>query len=432
MADALIVVGAVLALYALVADRLSRTALTGPMVFTAVGLLIGPELLDLVELDLEDAAIETLLNTTLAVVLFVDASHIRVRALRRGAAIPVRLLAVGFPLLLVLGGMTATLLFGGISLLAAAAISTILAPTDAALGQAVVTNERVPIGVRQGLSAESGLNDGLALPVLFTLIAVSDAELARDPWRVFLEQFVEEVGGGLLAGLVVGRLARAAISVARRSPLAPTAEAIGVATVGGLAAAVGLASNLGGSILIGAFVAGLAVAPVLQPVGAGAYEFGEQLVEVLTLLAFVVFGGVMLSEELGNLDWQIAVYAVLTLAVLRPAAVALSMLRSGSDLRTTLFLGWFGPRGLASILFVSTIVSQAPAFDDLDTITSVMTWTVLLSVVAHGLTAWPLANAYADHCAASLDHLGDHPANQPMAEEALAPRSGAMGVRRRR
>ncbi len=431
MADALIVIGVVLALYALVAERLSRTALTGPMVFTAVGLLIGPEMLDLVELNLEDAVIEGLLNTTLAVVLFVDASHIRVRALWRGAAIPVRLLAIGFPLLLVLGGLTATLLFGSISLLTAAAISTILAPTDAALGQAVVTNERVPIGVRQGLSAESGLNDGLALPVLFTLIAISDAELSRDPWRVFLEQFVEEVGGGLLAGLVVGGLARAAITAARRSPLAPTAEAIGVATVGGLAAAVGLAWNFGGSILIGAFVAGLVVAPVLQPVGAGAYEFGEQLVEVLTLLAFVVFGGVMLSEELAELDWRIALYAVLTLAVLRPAAVALSMLGSGSDLRTTLFLGWFGPRGLASILFVSTIVSQTPAFDDLDTITSVMTWTVLASVVAHGLTAWPLANAYADHCAVRVDDVGDHPANQALVDHALAPRSGAMGVRRR-
>ena len=119
------------------------------------------------------------------------------------------------------------------------------------------------------------------------------------------------------------------------------------------------------------------------------------------------------------------------LTVLPFLSVALSMLRSGSDLRTTLFLGWFGPRGLASILFVSTIVSQSPAFDDLETITSVMTWTVLVSVIAHGLTAWPLANAYADHCAARVEHLDEHPANQEMAGHALVPRSGAMGVRRR-
>lgn len=432
MADALIVIGVVLAIYALLAERLARTALTGPMIFTAVGLLIGPELLDLVDIDLENESIETLLNTTLAVVLFVDASHVRIGALRRRAAIPVRLLLIGFPLLLVLGTLGALAVFGGISIVAALAISTILAPTDAALGEAVVTNDQVPIGVRQGLSVESGLNDGLALPVLFTVIAAGDAEVSADPWRVFLEQFLDEVGGGLVAGLVVGAVLRWAIGAARRTALRPSAAAIGVATVGGLAMATGLASSLHGSILIGAFVAGLVVADALQPVGEEAFELGEQLVEVLTLLAFVVFGGVMLSDELASLDWRIALYAVLSLAVLRPLAVGVAMLGSGSDARTTLFLGWFGPRGLASILFVSTIVSASPAFDDLDTITSVMTWTVLLSIVAHGLTAWPVSNRYAMHCTTAVSDVETHPANQQLDEDTYRPRSGAMSTMRDR
>jgi NhaP-type Na+/H+ or K+/H+ antiporter len=425
MSDALIVIGIVVIVYGLAAERLGRTVITGPLVFTAIGLAIGPKGADLVELDLDTIAVESVLNTALAVVLFVDATHVKVRALRRGASTPARLLLIGMPAMLAVGFVAGIGIFPDISLVAVAAIATILAPTDAALGQAVISNTRVPMGIRQSLSVESGLNDGLALPVLFTVLAIARAEESTDPWEVLLTNLSEEVGYGILAGVAIGALAVFSIRLAGRMNLAASPSAIGLASIGALAATVGLAQQLHGSLLIGAFVAGLVIGPTLSPVGESAFVFGENLAEVMTLIAFVVFGGVILTSEIDTLTWEIALYAVVTLVVLRPLTVVLAMLGSGNDARTLAFLGWFGPRGLASILFVSTITRDSPDFADLATVTSVMTWTVLFSVVAHGLTAWPGSNLYGDFCA-ERDAMQENPAMRPLPIDALVTRRASL------
>ncbi|MGI9642772.1 MAG: cation:proton antiporter, partial [Acidimicrobiia bacterium] len=175
MGWSLIALGTILVVVALADRCMSTSSVTGPLVFTAAGVLIGPEVFGVADLSLDDSGIETLLTLTLALVLFVDATHINLSALRRQWADPVRLLLLAFPLMLVLGFGLGVVLLGGLSIFAVAAISTILAPTDAALGQAVVTSEQVPLGVRQTLSVESGLNDGLALPILIAVLAVARA-----------------------------------------------------------------------------------------------------------------------------------------------------------------------------------------------------------------------------------------------------------------
>jgi NhaP-type Na+/H+ or K+/H+ antiporter len=423
MNAALIVIGTVVAVYSLVAKRLSTTLVTGPMVFTGVGIVIGPKALDLVDLTLSNDDVELLLNTTLAVVLFVDATHIDLTAARRGWSGPARLLLVSFPAMLALGYGIGWALFPSLGVFAIAAIATILAPTDAALGQAVITNPNVPLGVRQNLSVESGLNDGLALPVLIAILAVAQADTAADPSQVLVEELAKEVGFGLLAGLGIGLLAAAAIWAAKHMSLPITGIAVSVASLGALVAAAGTAQAMGGSVLIASFVAGLAVAPQIQSFGHDASAFPEEVVVVLTLLAFVVFGGGILSTEIDALNWQIALYATLSLVVLRPLAVAVGAIGSGAATATVAFIGWFGPRGLASILFVAVVVRKAPELDGLATIVSVMSWTVAASIVAHGISAWPGSRAYARWATRNPEFIEDGP------EQRTLP-SGALGQRR--
>jgi NhaP-type Na+/H+ or K+/H+ antiporter len=423
MNAALIVVDTVVAVYSLAAKRLSTTLVTGPMLFTAVGVMIGPKAFDLVDLTLSNDDVELLLNTTLAVVLFVDATHINLTSMRRGWSGPARLLLLSFPAMLVFGYAIGWALFPSLGIFAVAAIATILAPTDAALGQAVITNPKVPLGIRQTLSVESGLNDGLALPVLITILAVAQADAAADPAHVLVDELVKEVGFGLLAGLGIGLLATGAIWTAKRMSLPITGVAVSVASLGALVAAAGAAQAMGGSVLIAAFVAGLAVAPQIQSFGHEASAFSEEVVVILTLLAFVVFGGGILSSQLSSLSWQVALYAILSLAVLRPLAVAVGAIGSGATTQTIAFVGWFGPRGLASILFVAVIVRKAPDLDGLATILSVMTWTVAASIVAHGLTAWPGSNAYARWATRNPELIEDGPEHRTLPEDALRQRT---------
>lgn len=394
MNAALVVIGALLIGYSLIAARLESSVVTGPMLFTAAGFLIGPRALDLIDLSLDDAGLETLLTVTLALVLFVDASRIDVRALRRDWSAPARLLGISFPVMLVLGFAVGVVVFPRLDLFAVAAIATILAPTDAALGQAVMANERVPLAVRQTLSVESGLNDGLALPVLLAVIALAEADGAADPMAVIVDELVKEVGGGVLAGVAAGLVGGWAIRRVAGSATRPAASWVSLGSVGVVAVAGGTAEMLHGSVLIASFVAGLVVAPALGSFEESVHEFPEELITLLSLVAFAVFGGVILGSELGRLDWRVGLYAMLTLVALRPISIAIGAAWSGAAPPTVVFIGWFGPRGLASILFVAIVLRKSPDFVGLDAVSTVMTWTVLASIVLHGVTAWPGSNIY--------------------------------------
>jgi NhaP-type Na+/H+ or K+/H+ antiporter len=413
----LLVIAAFVVAYGLVSGRLAGTVVTPPMLFVAFGLATGSSALGLLELDLDNEAVRVLAEATLVLVLFTDAARIDLRVLRREYHLPARLLGVGLPLTVALGALVAFVLFDGLEVWEAAVLAAVLAPTDAALGQVVVTSPDVPLRVRQGLNVESGLNDGIALPAVTVLVAAAaSAEDLGGPgsWGVFA---AEQVGYGILAGLLVGLLGGRLIDAAASRGWMSEAFRQG-STLGVAAAAYALSESVGGNGFIAAFTGGLAFGTVARGVCQGVYDFTEEEGQLLTLLTFLVFGAAIVGPRLDELTWQVGAYAVLSLTVVRMLPVALSLLGSRLRADTVLFLGWFGPRGLASILFGLLVVEES-GVAGADTIFLVVTWTVLLSVLAHGVSAAPAARTYARRIAA---HRVDRP-GMPELEEATHMRT---------
>lgn len=378
---------------AAVSGRLAGTPVTPAMVFVAFGLLVGPKVLGGIDLSSSSATVRALAETTLALVLFSDASRIDPRALRRAAGVPARLLGIGLPLTVALGAVAAAAVFGQLSVEEAVILGVVLAPTDAALGQAVVTEPRVPQRIRQGLNVESGLNDGICVPLLFAAVAIADvaSEISggRGPGTLLLE----EIGYGVLGGVVAGLVVAAIISQAGRRELI-AGEWRQVVPAAGAALAYGTADALGGSGFIAAFVAGMVFRLALGRDPERLNQLTEQVGSVLNGVTFVLFGAVLLGPALAELTWDLAIYAVLSLTLVRMIPVVVAMSGSHARRPTLGFLGWFGPRGLASIVFAVIVVeeSQLPHEHLIVLATYV---TVGLSVVAHGLTAAPLAGRYA-------------------------------------
>mgnify|MGYP000144387711 CR=1 FL=1 len=385
------VVAVVLLGYALFSRYLERTPLTVPLFFTAAGVLLGPDLLGLAEFDLAGGAALTFLELTLVVVLFSDAARIDLGAIRRtGGTVPARLLGIGMPLTIALGTLAAAVLLGDLELWEGAIIAAVLAPTDAALGQAVVSSHLVPVRVRQAVNVESGLNDGLSVPflTLFVALAAEEAGEALD-WIGFAAQ---QIGLGTLAGVVVGLAGGWAVERATQRRLANGAfQQIAVLALAVLAWAA--ADAVGGNGFIAAFVAGLATGRVTEECGTNVLDFTEDEGELLTAVVFFVFGTAVLGF-LGATTLGVVVYAVLSLTLLRMLPVAVSLGGTGLRAPTIGFLAWFGPRGLASIILALVVVEEAPDLPHLDVVLATMTVTVLLSIVAHGASARPLVRRY--------------------------------------
>jgi sodium/hydrogen antiporter len=400
--------------YAAVSGRLASTPVTPAMVFVALGLLVGSRVLHLVEADAANQYVRHLAEATLALVLFTDAVRVNLHRLRREAPVPARLLGVGLPLTIVAGTLAALALFAELDLWTAAALATMLAPTDAALGLPVVANPRLPSRIRQGLNVESGLNDGVCVPLLIIFLTIAEAEEGLgevDPLLVVLE----EIGFGAAGGVVAGALGAWVLRrFGARGWMEGTWRQINALATPLLA--YGIAVALGGSGFIAAFVAGIVFGVVARGHAEETTFLAEQSGELLNAVTFLLFGAVLLGPALGDPDWRVILYAVGSLTVVRMGPVALAMVGTGMRRVTVGFLGWFGPRGLASIVFVLILVEQT----DLAArplLLDVVTWTVALSVYAHGLTAWPGANRYADWYAA---HASDHPAmpeSAPVAEQ---------------
>jgi sodium/hydrogen antiporter len=402
--------------YGAVSARLQTTMVSQAMVFTAAGLLVGSWALDLVDVDAANHFVRLLAEATLALVLFTDAVGVNRGRLRRESLVPTRLLGIGLPLTIVAGTLGGLALFPQLSLWTAAALATILAPTDAALGLPVVSNRRLPSRIRQGLNVESGLNDGVCVPLLIIFLTIAEAEegaVHLEPLRVILEEIGFGAVGGVAAGVLGAWVLR---SFRARGWMEGTWQQINAVATPLLAYTVGAA--LGGSGFIAAFVAGIAFGAVAGEDGEATTFLAEQSGELLNAVTFVLFGAVLLGPALAELDWRIALYAALSLTLVRMLPVALAMLGTGMRRVTVGFLGWFGPRGLASIVFVLILLEETQ-LPERPLMLAVVTWTVALSVYAHGLTASPGANRYADWYAA---HARDHaamPESAPVAERHL-------------
>jgi NhaP-type Na+/H+ or K+/H+ antiporter len=391
---ALALVALALLAVAAVSKRLSGSAVTPAMLFAGFGLVAGPEVLDGIDPSSSGATVRTLAEATLALVLFADASRIDLRRLRRGAEVPVRLLGIGLPLTIALGAVAAAAVFGELSFEEALILAVVLAPTDAALGQAVVVHPRVPQRIRQGLNVESGLNDGICVPLLFAAVAFADVESEVAGGRSAGRLLVEEIGYGALGGVAAGLVCAAIVVHAGRRDLiaGPWRQVIPVA---GTALAYGIASALDGSGFIAAFVAGVAFRRGLGRDPEELNRLTEELGGVLSGVTFVLFGAVLLGPTLTHLTWPIAAYGVLSLTLVRMVPVAIAMLGTGARRPTVAFLGWFGPRGLASIVFAVIVVEESKLPHE-SVLVLTTYFTVGLSVLAHGVTAAPLAARYAD------------------------------------
>lgn len=424
---------------AAVSGRLSGTPITPAILFVAFGLLVGPKALDGIDLSSSSATVRALAETTLALVLFSDASRIDLRALLRTVDVPVRLLAIGLPLTIALGAVAAAAVFGELSIEEAVILAVVLAPTDAALGQAVVTEPRVPQRIRQGLNVESGLNDGICVPLLFAAVAIADAESEISGGRGPGTLLLEEIGYGVLGGVVAGLLIAAVITQAgRRNLIAPAWRQ--VIPAAGAALAYGTASALDGSGFIAAFVAGMVFRLALARDPEALNELTEEVGSVLNGITFVLFGAILLGPALTELSWHLVLYAVLSLTIVRMLPVAIAMWGSRARRPTLGFLGWFGPRGLASIVFAVIVVEESQLRNE-HLISLAIYVTVGLSVLIHGLTAAPLAGRYGrwyeQHPRGQAPPMEGAPAEVtrprgPAGRHTCAPAAAPAAVRRRR
>ncbi len=394
MGDSGLVAIAVLVLgYAAISRRLTGSVITPAIVFVAGGMLFSSEALGWIDPTIESESVRLVAEATLTLVLFADASRIDFRAMRREYSVPLRLLAIGLPLTIVAGALAGAAVLSELVLIEAIALAIVLAPTDAALGQAVVTDTRVPSRVRQGLNVESGLNDGICVPLLLIAIAVAEAEAGVVGNGEAVQLVLEEIGYGIVGGVIAGLAAAAVVRLAVPRGLVDSLwlQAVPVA---GAAFAYGLAVWLGGSGFIAAFVGGAVFGGLRRQVGGEMTQFLEETGNVLGGVTFILFGAVMLIPALDDLSAEVVVYSLLSLTLVRMIPVAIAMLGTGARRQTVAFLGWFGPRGLASIVFAVILVHDADLAAE-SLILNTIFVTIGLSVLLHGVTASPLADRYA-------------------------------------
>ncbi|MCX4695689.1 sodium:proton antiporter [Streptomyces sp. NBC_01408] len=397
---AVVVAGGAVVAYAALSRRLSKTVVSGPLVFMLCGLAIGPLGLDLLDPARDLEVTRALLESALVLLLFADAAGIRARDLRREEFLPLRLLAVGLPATMALGWLAAWPLLPGLSVWELALVAVILAPTDAALGQQAVSNKRVPALVRGGLSVESGVNDGLALP-FFVLALAAAGEGHGHPGiaETFLRALVLSSAIGIVAGRTGASLLRWSLSRGWSGPDWQQFLALALPVI---AYAVCVATE--GSGFIGAWVTGLAFGIHLRrkPAGPDALpqgldpeqttKFTERLGLLLASLSFLVFGAVILGPVLQHLTWRPVVYALISLTVLRMLPVALALVGTGLRPASVAYIGWFGPRGLASLVFgLIAFEEHLPGGTVLSEVVAV---TAGLSILLHGASAPYLGNRY--------------------------------------
>ena len=347
--------------YALVSRLLGRTSVSGPMVFVGAGLALGPLGFDVISISHEGSNIRELTEAALALLLFTDALAVQAKALRRDEFLPIRLLGAGLPLTIALGWLLAWPLLPGLSRWELALVGVILAPTDAALGQAAIANRAVPALVREGLNVESGLNDGMALPFFVIFLAAAAGHgTAHSELSVFGRALIASTAIGAVIGWGGGRLLARSRAAGWSGPSWQQIFVIAV-----VVAAYCACLAVDGSGFIGAWVAGLAFGASLRREPAarqadirGSGRLAEQLADLLSSLSFLVFGAALLGPALQHFAWHDLAYAALSLTVIRLLPVALALLGSGLRTATVRYIGWFGPRGLASIVLGLLVLEE--------------------------------------------------------------------------
>jgi NhaP-type Na+/H+ or K+/H+ antiporter len=391
MYETLAILAAFVFFYSLTSGRLERTPINGALIFMTFGLAFGPLGLGLLTLKLDAEGLSTLAEMTLALVLFTDAANANLRELKHSFRIPLRLLLIGLPLTILLGFGAGVLVFGGLTLLEIAIIATMLAPTDAALGKAVVTDESVPSNIREALNVESGLNDGICVPILFIFLALATSTGAEGGTSMLaLKLVVQAIGIGVVVGAGLTFLGvRLLTRFADKGWVTETWRQLPVPALAVVCFAV--AQWLGGSGFIACFVGGMLFGGIEKKHKPKLLFAAEGTGDTLALITWVVFGAAVVGQSVHYFSWQIVLYAVLSLTIARMVPVFLVL--AGMNLRTDekLFMGWFGPRGLASIVFAVIVLNKN--LPGGGTISMTVVCTIVMSIIAHGLSANPLISA---------------------------------------
>jgi NhaP-type Na+/H+ or K+/H+ antiporter len=416
-ASDLAIVAAVIFVWGTLSARLERYDVTAPIIFVLAGLLLTHGPLAPLGFAPSHELVKALAEITLVLVLFSDASRVRLRDLRTDLGLCLRLLGIGLPLTIGLGILLALVLFSGMSIWLALLVGAALAPTDAALGAGVMVNPAVPARIRRLLNIESGLNDGIVTPVV--LVAIAGAATAEHAASVGPGAAAAELALGVLVGVLVGGAGGFIVKVARRREWAAGGFA-GSAVLALAVCAYACALAVHGNGFIAAFVGGLAYGATGGELGERLVPYVEETGALVSLLVWLAFGAIAVVPAFESLTWQAVLYAVLSLTVIRMAPVALALAGGRLGWTAVAFVGWFGPRGLASVVFALLALedighSARPAV-------TVIAFTILLSVVAHGLTANPLARRYGPRIAITAGGPDDAAA-QPLPARRLIRRA---------
>lgn len=390
---AIIFAAAMIFIYGLFSKAADRSPVTAPMVFVATGILVGPLGFNLFHMEPENELVKILTEVTLILILFVDASTINLKQLLQDRSVPRRLLMIGLPLTMLLGTLVAYLLFPGVEIWLLVLMALILSPTDAALGQAVVKSAKVPERVRRWITIESGLNDGIALPPIFACIAVLSLGVggSDEHWILFL---LQQVILGAAIGGVVGWSGGNLVSLCSdKGWMNSTFQRLVSGSLAILCYAI--AEHFHGNGFIAAFAGGLLLGSSTKSdqIRERIQEFGEAEGQQLVLFVFLIFSMVMVPQAAKHWDINAWLYAVLSLTFIRMLPVAISLLGAKLKMGTVLFIGWFGPRGIASVLYLLLVVDML-GIEGYERMLSVIVLTVLLSVFAHGVSAVPISNRF--------------------------------------
>lgn len=404
---ALVAIAVLLFAWAVVSARLGRLGVTAPLTFVIAGFVLART--GSIEVTANSASVRHVAEAALVLLVFSDASRVDTGSVRTEGGMWLRLLGLGVPLALLAGTGLALLCFPGLGIWPAILVAACLTPTDAGLASDVISNPAMPPRVARALNVESGVNDGLIAPVV--VLAIAGAAEAQANASGFVVTAAEELSKGAVSGLIAGAIcATIVVFTLRRGWLAEEADAIAVIAVPGVAYLSALAIH--GNGFVAAFLAGLVFGRARRTLGPASFEFTEQAGQVLAMFVWFVLGAALLRPAFDHADWRVVLYALLLLTAARMIPVALSLLGTRADWATVLFMGWFGPRGLASLVF------GLLALDELGpegaSVMVAISITVLASVVLHGFTAGPLVRRYRRH----LDGLA---ADHPTLAEAEAP-----------
>ena len=397
MEDTLIIfiIALIVLLYGFFSKSLEKHNISGPMVFMLFGIVLSPLILNIAHLDINDDIVKTIAEIALIIVLFSDSSTINIKKFKDQWKIPTRLLLIGLPFTILFSTYAGTLFFPQEDLINLLLLALILAPTDAALGKAVVTDKSVPLKIRSAINVESGLNDGIVFPMLITtvLLIVGHKEFGNESsWVPYLltQIFVGAIIG-IFNGYVGAKLLTKAVenNWIRESyrNLSPISLAI---------LSFYFAEYFGGNGFISAFVAGVFFGSFSKVIDIQTEAFLEGTGEILILISFLVFGLTFIPATIAYWDMHVLLYALLSLTLFRMLPVALSLIGLKLSTATKLFIGWFGPRGIASILYIMIVAHEIVDIKGHEKLYAVITLTILLSILLHGLSARPLVKLYSN------------------------------------